>query len=258
VPRPEAGEIVATRTEERHVATSTRPAEVVVRVDHKRNRRPSLLTLLVLAAVGVVIFIGLGFANGWLGLNNLFTNRTVDRSAPVILHRLNNLSSYQAASGDFSVVVDVEKDVSILPRFFAGSRVIYSGYGTVGASVDLGALDAAHVTRRADGSLLVTLPQARLTAAKLDPKLSHVMNRDRGLLDRIGGMFVDNPTSEHDLQNAAVVKITRAAKKTNLVGRAERNTETMVKRLAAAAGVSQVDVRFADEPTSQAAQPPAA
>ena len=48
----------------------------------------------------------------------------------MILHKLRNLSSYNAASGTFSVTVDVEKDVSILPQFIAGSRVIYSGYGT--------------------------------------------------------------------------------------------------------------------------------
>ena len=249
---------MATLTEERPVSTSTTPAEVVVRVDHKRSRRPSLLSLLALAIVGVLVFIGVGFANGWLGLNNLFSSRTVDRSAPVILHRLNNLSSYQAASGDFSVVVDEEHDVSILPQFLIGSRVIYSGYGTVGASVDLGSLDSAHVTRNGDGTLLVTLPHAKLTGAQLDPKLSHVMNRDRGLLDRIGGMFTDNPTSERALQNAAVKKIDKAAKKTNLVIRAEKNTETMVKRLAAAAGVTEVQVRFSDAPTTSATAAPAA
>ncbi len=249
---------MATLTEERPVSTRSAPAEVVVRVDHKRSRRPSLLSLLALAIVGVLIFIGVGFANGWLGLNNLFSSRTVDRSAPVILHRLNNLSSYQAASGEFSVVVDEEHDVSILPQFLAGSRVIYSGYGTVGASVDLGTLDSAHVTRRADGSLLVTLPHATLTGAKLDPKLSHVMNRDRGLFDRIGSMFVDSPTSERALQNAAVTKIDKAAKKTNLVARAEKNTATMVERLATAAGVTQVEVRFSDAPSRPSTATPAA
>ena len=30
----------------------------------------------------------------------------------------------------------------------------------------------------------------------LDHEQSHVMNRDRGLLNRIGGIFNDNPTSE--------------------------------------------------------------
>lgn len=126
--------------------------------------------------------------------------------------------------------------------------MIYSGYGTVDAAVDLGALDRRHVVRNPDGTLVVTLPHATLERATLDPERSHVMNRDRGLLDRIGGAFVDNPTSERALERAAVVKMNRAAKKTDLVTRAERNTETMIKRLAAAAGVTRIDVRFGSLP----------
>jgi hypothetical protein len=232
-----------TMTEERPAIT-TKPAEVVVRVDGGRRRRPSFLGALALAGVGVLLVIGIGVANGWLNLGKIFSTSTADRSAPVILHKLRNLSSYNAASGTFSVTVDVEKDVSILPQFIAGSRVIYSGYGSVDAAVDLGALDAAHVAKNADGTLVVTLPHAKLETAALDAARSHVMNRDRGLLDRLGGVFVDNPTSEHALQQAAVVKINRAAKQTDLVQRAERNTATMIKRLANSAGVTQVDVRF--------------
>jgi hypothetical protein len=235
---------VAVLTEQRPTAVATKP-DVVVRVDGGGRRRPSMLGLLALAGIGLLVFVGIGFANGWLGLDHLFTTRTTDRSAPVILHRLENLSSYQAASGTFSVTVDVEKDVSILPQFLAGSRVIYSGYGTVGASVDLGALDATHATHRPDGTLVVTLPHARLADAQLDLRHSHVMNRDRGLLDRLGGMFDDNPTSEHALEQAAITKMDRAARKTNLVERAERNTTTMIQRLGAAAGVDHIDVRYA-------------
>ncbi len=231
-------------TEERPSAVATKSNEVVVRVDGGRRRRPSLLSLLALAGIGLLVFMGLGFANGWLGLNNLFTTRTTDRSAPVILHKLNNLSSYQAASATLSVVVDEEKDVSILPPFLAGSHVIYTGYGSVGASVNLAALDAAHVTHRPDGSLLVTLPHARIAHAQLDLKHSHVMNRDRGLWDRLVGVFEDNPTSEHALEQAAMTKMDAAAKKTNLVARAERNTTVMIQRLGAAAGVQHIDVRF--------------
>ncbi len=230
--------------EERPTATATKPTEVVVRVDGGRRRRPSLLGLLALAGVALLVFVGVGFANGWLGLDHLFSTRTTDRSAPVILHKLNNLSSYQAASATLSVTVDEEKDISILPQFLAGSRVIYSGYGTVDAAVNLGALDAAHVAHRPDGTLVVTLPHARLQGAQLDARHSHVMNRDRGLLDRLGGIFVDNPTSDHALEQAAVTKMNAAARKTNLVARAEHNTTTMIQRLGAAAGVDHIDVRF--------------
>jgi hypothetical protein len=239
---------VATLTEDRSTPTSPNPTEVVVRVDAGRRRRPSLIGTVLLAGIAVLLVVGLAFASGLLNFGNLFSTRTTDRSAPVILHKLQNLSSYNAAAGTFSVTVDVEKDVSILPQFIAGSRVIYSGYGTVDASVDLGALSATNMVRRPDGTLVVTLPHAKLGRAVLDPERSHVMNRDRGLLDRIGGVFVDNPTSERALERAAMTKMSRAAEKTDLIGRAERNTETMIQRLGAAAGVQQVDVRFTNSP----------
>jgi hypothetical protein len=238
-----------TMTEERPAPVATpQPTEVVVRVDGGRRRRPSLLGLLALAGVALMLVIGFGVASGWLNLGKIFSTSTTDRSAPETHHQLRDLSSYNASSATFSVTVDVEKDLSILPQYIAGSRVIYSGYGTVDAAVDLGALDADNVTRTSDGALVVTLPRATLERAALDPGRSHVMNRDRGLLDRIGGVFVDNPTSERALEQAAITKMNDAAKKTDLLQRAERNTETMIERLAAAAGVTDVDVRFRSLP----------
>src|SRR4029077_18695325 len=120
----------------------------------------------------------------------------------------------------------------VLPGFLAGSRVIYSGDGTVDATIGMGALDAKHVTHAADGTLVITLPHARLGRAVLDLKHSHVMNRDRGLLDRVGGVFLDSPTSERTVQNAAIAKMDRAAQRSGLAAKAERNTAAMVQRLA--------------------------
>jgi Protein of unknown function (DUF4230) len=231
------------QTEER--PAPARPQEVVVRVDAPRRRRFSITGALALAGVVLILALVIGLARGWLDLGNIFSTSTVDRSAPVILHRLRDVSSYDAASGTFSVTVDTEKDVSFLPPFIAGERVIYSGYGTVDASVDLGKLDQDAVTQAAGGGIIIRLPPAHLQSAHLDPRRSHVMNRDRGLLDRIGSMFVDNPTSERALERAAVKKIDTAAGKTKLVERAERNTEAMIRRIAKAAGVTEpIDVRF--------------
>jgi hypothetical protein len=231
-----------TLTEER--PAPARPQEVVVRVDAPKRRRFSITGALALAGVVLILALVIGLARGWLDLGSIFSTRTVDRSAPVILHELRDVSTYDAASATFSVTVDREKDVSFMPQILAGERVIYSGYGTVDASVDLGKLDQGAVTDTG-GSVIIRLPHARLGGAHLDPQRSHVMNRDRGMLDRIGSMFVDNPTSERALERAAVRKIDKAAAKTKLVERAERNTEAMIHRIAKAAGVTDpVDVRF--------------
>jgi hypothetical protein len=234
-----------------------RPQEVVVRVDAPRRRRFSITGALALAGIALLLVLTIGLARGWLDLGSIFSTTTVDRSAPVILHKLRDVSTYDAASGTFSVTVDREKDVRFLPQFLAGERVIYSGYGTVDASVDLGELDEQAVTQSADGGIVIQLPHARLGGAQLDPERSHVMNRDRGLADRLGGIFSDNPTSERGLERAAIEKIDKAAAKTKLVERAERNTEAMIRRVAKAAGVTDpIDVRFG--PVTDGAAPSAA
>jgi hypothetical protein len=240
-------------TEER--PAPARPQEVVVRVDAAKRRRFSVTGMLALAGIVLLLALVIGLARGWLDLGNLFATRTVDRSAPVILHELRDVSSYDAASGTFSVTVDTEQDVEFVPSWIAGERVIYSGYGTVDASVDLAELDADAVTDTG-GAIVIRVPHARLGGAHLDPTRSHVMNRDRGLLDRLGGIFVDNPTSERALERAAVRKIDEAAAKTKLVERAERNTEALIQRVAKAAGVTdRIEVRFGpiDRPAQSAA-----
>ena len=146
------------QTEER--PAPARPQEVVVRVDAPKRRRFSITGALALAGVVLLLVLTIGLARGWLDLGNIFSTTTVDRSAPVILHKLRDVSTYDAASGTFSVTVDREKDVSFLPSFIAGERVIYSAYGTVDASVDLGKLDATSVQHQSDGTLVVTLPHA--------------------------------------------------------------------------------------------------
>ena len=71
-----------------------------------------------------------------------------------------------------------------------------------------------------------------------------VMNRDRGVLNRLGGVFVDNPTSEEALIAEAEDKMVAAAASSDLLERAEENTTTMLTDLATALGVEEVRVVF--------------
>ena len=75
---------------------------------------------------------------------------------------------------------------------------------------------------------------------------SHVMNRDRGLINRIGGMFNDNPTSEARLFGEAEDKIAAAATQTELVERAQTNVTQTLTALIRALGYENVAVTFAE------------
>ena len=128
-------------------------------------------------------------------------------------------------------------------RFVAGGRAIYSGVGTVDATVNFAGL-ARSAVRSTGGALVVSLPHATLGAAQLVAARSHVMNRDRGVLDRLGGIFVDSPTSDHELEQIARRRIESAAARSQLRAKAEHSTARMVTDLAHAMGVDHVDVRF--------------
>jgi hypothetical protein len=205
-----------------------------------------------LLAVGVVVVLAVLVA-GWLGdllpsLQNPFDRRTVDRSSPTLLQALDDLSEYRAAVGQFQVIVDVEEDTRFLPSALSGERTTFLAGGTVAASVDFSGLDDDAIDVSADGeSVRITLPRARLSEPTVDPELSYVVNRERGLLDRIGAALSDNPTSERELYLLAEDKLAAAAAAGDLVDRAERNTREMLETMLRSLGYEDVTITFAEE-----------
>ncbi|MDH6622309.1 hypothetical protein M2271_000096 [Streptomyces sp. LBL] len=179
------------------------------------------------------------------GLKDLFGTRTHDRSGPALLQSIQDISRYDAASGNFQVVVDLEKDTKFLPDAIRGSRTLYVGAGSADAYVDLGKVDKNDVTvNDARTSATLRLPHAQLGKATLDADRSYAVSKQRGLLDRLGDLFSDNPNSEQAVQKLAVRHITEAAKESELTRRAESNTTTMLKGLLGSLGFKEVEVSY--------------
>ncbi|CAM5361551.1 hypothetical protein SALBM311S_00024 [Streptomyces alboniger] len=179
------------------------------------------------------------------GLKDLFGTETHDRTGPALLQSIQDISRYDAASGNFQVVVDLEKDTKYLPDAIRGSRTLYVGAGSVDAYVDLGKVGKNDVTVNADRtSATLRLPHARLGEAALDADRSYAVSKQRGLLDRLGDLFSDNPNSEQAVQKLAVRHITDAAKESELTRRAEINTTTMLKGLLGSLGFKEVKVAY--------------
>jgi hypothetical protein len=79
---------------------------------------------------------------------------------------------------------------------------------------------------------------------RVDPQESYVASRDRGVLNRLGGVFSDNPTSERELYLAAERKIAVAAQTAGLQKRAEDNTRSMLTGLLGTLGYTDVHIEF--------------
>lgn len=206
----------------------------------------SLLGTGVIAALLVA-----GVVVGFKLLGSPFSTTEKDHSAPPILLELKSLSDYHAAQARLEVTLDLEKDVKWVPSFIAGERVQFVGVGTVDATVNFEGLDQRRITIDKTGKeVTISLPHATMMEPVLDRTESHVMNRDRGLLNRVGGLFVDNPTSEHALYQKATEKLADAAAHTDLLQRAEENTQAMLATMLRSMGFNQVHVVFEDTPTT--------
>jgi len=220
---------------------SSRPASVEPAPRHDRRVPLRLLA----AGVGLAVLVPVGVkVAGWLP-DEPFGQEVVDRSTTPLLLALEDLHEYHAATGTFQVVVDREVTTRYVPSVISGERVEFLATGTADAYVDFADLDAGTVTLSADGtSATIALPAPRVGEARIDPEESHVLDRDRGLVERIGDALSDDPVDDSELYALAEDKLAAAAAESNLRERAETNTRTMLTGLAQSLGVDEVEVRF--------------
>ena len=209
----------------------------------RRRRRVSLRLVAAGAGVAVLVPVGMKVAD-WLP-ENPFGQDVVDRSTTPLLLALKDLHEYHAATGTFQVVVDQEVDTRYVPSAISGERVQLLATGTADAYVDFAALDAGGVTLSPDGTTAtIELPAPRLDEVRIDPAESRVLDRDRGLIERIGDAVGDDPVDDSVLYAVAEDKLASAAAESDLRERAETNTAAMLTGLAESLGVDEVEVRF--------------
>lgn len=213
--------------------------------------RPSRLRGLAIAGLVVVAaMVGAGRLGDLLpSIPNPFGSETVDRTQPALLQSLADLSEYHAATGNFQVIVDTEKDTRFVPSFIRGERTVFVAGGSVDAIVDFSQLDERSIQVSPDRTAVtIVLPAPTVAEPTVDPENSRVVSRDRGVLDRIGSAFSDNPTSERPLVIAAQGKMREAAAASDLRAKAEENTRRMLEGLTRALGYTSVNVSFNPSP----------
>lgn len=247
---PRGPEFVFPDPDDPHEAPGAAGPRATPRPRSPRRRLPvGQLVLLGLGAA--VVLLGVGRLGHLLpSVSNPFAEKTVEQERPSVLKALNDLSRYQAASGEFQVTVDLEKDTRFLPPALAGERTVFSAVGSVDAYVDFVGMGEGAIAVSEDGrSVTVTLPRARLSEPHVDPERSFVVDRDRGLLNRLGGALTENPEGERELYLLAEEKVAAAAAEDDaLVRRAEANTRAMLQGMLRSLGYADVNVVFEAPP----------
>lgn len=197
----------------------------------------AVVALFVLYIIGSVVHL-------FPQLRNPFGETTTERSQPVVLKSIVDLSKYEAASGNFQVVVDISSS-GILPSFLEGSDTLFIGVGADNAYVDFSHLKGDAVAVSADRlTATLKLPHARLDPAVLDVKQSYVFAQQQGLFTRLNSFLSGNPNSQQAVYELAQKQIEQAAAKSAVRADAERNTKMMLTSLLQSLGFKTVTVTF--------------
>lgn len=208
------------------------------------------LVLIGVLAVAAAAFFGLATANLLPSFfKNPFQSQTHDRTGPVVLLSVQDLSRYVADEGNFQVVVDYKEDTRFIPSFISSYHALFVAYGTVEAYVDFSTLDQGAVQVSADGKeVTVTLPEPVLSEVRLDVSKSHVYSIDEGVLQKVQGLVTDDIDRQGQLYQLSVQKIKEAAAQSGLVARAKTNTQVKLEGLLRSLGYERVNIVFKTNP----------
>src|SRR5690349_5607336 len=176
----------------------------------------------VVFALIVAMCLGLRAVDILPSFDNPFSDKTTDRSQPVLLQSMRDLSRYVAADGTFQVIVDLQENKENIPDFLVNRRTLFVGSGTVEEYVEFGSLsDKALVVDEDKNTVTITLPPPQQGTANLDMQKSYVVAEERGLLNRFGDAFKSDPGKQQQVYALAQQRITEAARASGLDERAK-------------------------------------
>jgi hypothetical protein len=199
----------------------------------------------VVFAVIVAACFGLRSLHVLPSFDNPFDKQTTDRSQPVLLQSMRDLSRYVAADGTFQVIVDLQDDRKYVPDWLINRRILFVGSGTVEEYVDFSSLsDKALEVDNEKKTVKITLPPPQQGDAALDLQKSYVVEEDRGLLTSIGDAFKSDTDKQQRVYQLSQQRITEAARSSGLDQRARDNTQHMLESLFTRLGFTSVTVTF--------------
>jgi uncharacterized protein DUF4230 len=204
--------------------------------------------LVFIGSLGVLVAVVFGLQSFHLlpSISNPFAKQTTDRTGPVLLDSMRDLSRYVAAEGNFQVLVDLQVNNKFVPDFLYNRHTLFVGVGSVQAYVDFAKLTDGNIKVSADGTAVdITLPQPVLDKPVMDPQNSYLYADDKGIFNRVGDAFSSTADEKYQqLTQLASQKIADAANQSELVSRAQKNTESMLTSLLHQLNFDRVTITF--------------
>jgi hypothetical protein len=202
--------------------------------------------LAAVAGVVVVLLLLTTILGKWPHLSSPFKSQTIDRSQPVLLVSIQDLARFEAASGNFQVVVDIQQDQRFIPDIIFSQRSLFVAAGSVGAYVDFSNVGPNDVIASADRkTVTLNLPAPQLDKPSLDNSRSYVYSSSSGIINKFGELFGGDANKQQELYLYAEQKIAAAAVDSQLTVRAAANTKAMLTELLKSLGFTSITVNFA-------------
>ncbi|GIH17617.1 DUF4230 domain-containing protein [Rugosimonospora africana] len=211
------------------------------------RRRPGGCLVWLAGAVALVVVLALVLnVSGLLPhFHNPFASKKTDRSQPTLLLSIQDLARFDAASGNFQEVIDVQQDRRFIPDIIFNDRALFVCVGSVDAYVDFTNIGQGDITDSTDHkTVTVRLPAAALEKTNIDHDKSYVFATQKGLANRIGDFFGGDENKEQELYKLGEQRIQQAAKDSGLIQRAEDNTKEMLEQLLKSLGYTTITVTF--------------
>jgi len=205
-----------------------------------------LFWLAGLIALLLVVGVGLKVTGLLPHFTNPFGSKKADRSQPTLLLSIQDLARFEAASGNFQEVIDVQKDRSHIPDIIFNERTLFVCVGSVDAYVDFSNIGQGDIQDSPDHkTVTVTLPAPQLEKPNIDHSKSYVFATQEGIVNKLGDIFNGNPNKENELYQLGEQRIAQAARDSGLGDRAAGNTKQMLTQLLKSLGYTSITVKFA-------------
>lgn len=233
------------QTRELEPATETIPGPTYVLEPRSSSIGRRIFWFLVIVGLGVATVLSLNLTGILPDFHNPFGKQRVETVKPPLLLSIQDLNRYVAAEGEFQVAIDLKEDRKYVPDFLLNRHSLYIAYGSVQAYVDFSTIGTGAIKETEEGKTVnITLPSPQLGEASLDLSKSYMFAEERGIFNKIGDAFNNDPNRVQEVQQRAEDVLSDAAKQSQLLKTAETNTRNMLTSMLKSLGYTNITVDF--------------